>query len=149
MLPTPADASEREVTNSASYCPSESCIQTTPKHPTLPSQNNIFRYPTHRNTASRKLPWGITKLGAVTRYSGIEYEVILLDCGLSCDYDTAEKGRAEAVEEGEFGNALGNWIGSGEEYGVLSEFCRCRVFLIRYCGSDNVVRSQGVIGDLV
>ncbi|TGO60131.1 hypothetical protein BCON_0038g00480 [Botryotinia convoluta] len=76
----------------------------------------------HWNTPSRKLSWGTTKLGAVTGYSGIEYEVVLLDCGLSCDYDTAEKGRAEAVEEGEFGNALGNWIGSGEEYGVLSEF---------------------------
>ncbi|KAF7921289.1 uncharacterized protein EAE98_008715 [Botrytis deweyae] len=121
-LPTPADASEREVTNSASYCPSESCIQTTPKHPTLPAQNNFFRYPAHWNTASRKLSWGIAKLGAVTGYSGIEYEVILLDCGLSCDYDTAEKGRAEAVEEGEFGDALGNWIGSGEEYGLSSEF---------------------------
>ncbi|KAF7907621.1 uncharacterized protein EAF01_005207 [Botrytis porri] len=116
------DAPEREVTDSASYCPSESCIQTTPKHPTLPAQSNILRYPAHWNTASRKLSWGITKLGAVAGYSGIEYEVILLDCGLSCDYDTAEKGRAEAVEEGEFGNALGNWIGSGEEYGVLSEF---------------------------
>ncbi|TGO37314.1 hypothetical protein BHYA_0100g00140 [Botrytis hyacinthi] len=117
------DASEREVTNSASYYPSESCIQTTPKHPTFPAQNNIFWYPAYWNTPSRKLPWGITKLGAATGYSGIEYEVVLLGCGLSCDYDTAEKGRAEAVEEGEFGNALGNWIGSGEEYGVLSEFC--------------------------
>ncbi|KAF7862834.1 uncharacterized protein EAF02_010383 [Botrytis sinoallii] len=148
-LPTSADASEREVTNSASYCPSESCIQTTPKHPTLPAQNNFFRYSAHWNTASRKLSWGLAKLGAVTGYSGIEYEVILLDCGLSCDYDTAEKGRAEAVEEGEFGDALGNWIGSGEEYGVSSEFCRCCVLFIRYCGSDNVVRDQGVNGDLV
>ncbi|TGO15211.1 hypothetical protein BTUL_0043g00660 [Botrytis tulipae] len=122
-LPTPADASEREVTDSASYCPSESFIQTTPKHPTLPAQNNIFWYPAYWNTPSRKLSWGITKLGAATGYSGIEYEVILLDCGLSCDYDTAEKRRAEAVEEGEFGDALGNWIGSGEEHGVLSKLC--------------------------
>ncbi|TGO69129.1 hypothetical protein BOTNAR_0015g00450 [Botryotinia narcissicola] len=85
------------------------------------------------NTPSRKLSWGITKLGAVTRYSGIEYEVILLDCGLSCDYDTAEKGRAEAVEEGEFGDALGNWIGSGEEYGVLSKLSHTELMWILSC----------------
>ncbi|TGO31059.1 hypothetical protein BPAE_0002g01530 [Botrytis paeoniae] len=132
--PTPAGASEREVTDSASRRPPKSCVQTTPKHQAiLPVQSNIFRYPAHWNTPSRKLSWGTTKLGAVTGYGGTEYEVVLLDCGLSCDYDTAEKGRAEAVEEGGFGNALGNWIGSGEEYGVLSEFSHTELMWILSC----------------
>ncbi|KAK6606946.1 tryptophanyl-tRNA synthetase [Botrytis cinerea] len=126
------------------FLPPESCIQTTPKHPTLSVKSNIFWYPAHWNTASRELSWGITKLGAATRYSGIEYEAILLDCRLSCDYDTAEKGRAEAVEEGEFGDALGYWIGSGEEHGVLSEFCRCCIVFVWCCGSDEVVEGEGV-----
>ncbi|EDN90787.1 hypothetical protein SS1G_00187 [Sclerotinia sclerotiorum 1980 UF-70] len=121
-------------------------MPTTPKHQILPTSSDIFRDPTHGNPTSRKLSRGAAKLGTVTGESGEEYQIILLGCGFTCDYCGAEKRGVEEVEEGEFGDAVGDRFGSGEEYGVFSEFGRCCVGFCFWCcvvgGREKVVGGE-------
>lgn len=126
--PTPARPPEREVTNSASGLSNPQLHAPTPRkhrlpqHPSTP--NNLFRHPTNGNPAPRKLSRRAAELGPATGHGGAAHEVVLFDCGFACDYGAAGEGGVEEVEEGESGDAAGRGAGSGEEYGVLSEFGR-------------------------
>ncbi|RAL60192.1 hypothetical protein DID88_000814 [Monilinia fructigena] len=127
--------------------------KTTQKHH-LPqisrTSNNIFRDPTNGNPTSRKLSRCAAELGTATGIGGAEHEIILFDCGFACDYGAAGKRGVEEVEKGEFGDAVGGGVGSGEEYGVLSEFCCCsfRVDVdIELYGFDGIFVSYDTMED--